>query len=110
MKISKLNGSALDWAVAKAWGVSDADINVNTGHPVLRDCMSWRPSTNWVQGGAIIEQEKIAIDYSEHDNTWCAAVYDADGGFSASTPLVAAMRSFVASKFGNDIEVPEELV
>ena len=110
MKISKLNGSALDWAVAKAWGVPDDYINVKTGHPVLRDCMSWRPSTNWVQGGAIIEQEKIAIDYSDAGNDWCAAVYDADGCYSAKAPLVAAMRAFVASKFGNDIEVPEELV
>jgi hypothetical protein len=77
----------------------------------------WAPSTNWAQSGLIIEREHIEILYYGQDGTnlsgnpWeaqigCDTHYidqgpgDAMGG---PTPLVAAMRAFVASKFGEEV-------
>ena len=33
-----------------------------------------------------------------------------DSGYYGTTPLIAAMRSFVASKLGDEVEIPEELM
>lgn len=66
----------------------------------------WEPSTNWAQGGQILEDNGICINralFSEHD--WVAVLYESSE--KASTPLIAAMRCLVASKFGNEIELPE---
>lgn len=114
-KTSELSGAALDWAVAKCKGWIKGDIT----HPKF--CRLWRdqirtpaiyPSTSWAQGGPIIERERIATSYHPNPNTpgwepWVATTksYRADG----PTPLIAAMRCYVASKLGDEVEVPEEL-
>lgn len=108
MKVSELSGAALDWAVSKAIGVpyrysvtTGGDYNGNT---------TWYTrffSTNWAQGGPIIEREEIAIDYDP--DVWNAAMYGEPCYLSGPTPLVAAMRCYVASKLGDDIEIPKEL-
>ena len=67
-------------------------------------------STNWAQGGQIIEREKIATQFWVSENAWEALI---KGGFFASygpTPLVAAMRCYVVSKLGDEVEVPDELL
>jgi hypothetical protein len=100
IKTNELIGAALDWAVAicehnVGWGPEGED----------RDYYS----TDWAQGGPIIECEKVAIDWSE-DNDWCASCEaNPTRIFSATTPLIAAMRCYVASKLGDEIDVPEEL-
>ena len=59
-KVSELEGALLDAAVAKAEGYeldSDGDnrtVRDNGGAP-----SRWRPSTDWTQGGPIIEREEI---------------------------------------------------
>lgn len=71
-------------------------------------------STHWAQGGPIIEQEIHAFDHMQSDRV-CAIIKRKDlrnGGFNhgyGPTPLVAAMRAFVASKLGDEVEIPEEL-
>jgi len=88
MKISELSDQALDWAVSQIEGHERAY------------------STDWAHGGPIIEQERMEL---EHDGfVWWARIR-ADEDFSGHTPLVAAMRCFVASRMGDAIEVPEEL-
>lgn len=79
------------------------------GYPWGRDQVIWQPSTDWSQGGPIIEREKIAIDW-DHD-CWNAYVYGSShGGYSSgSTALIAAMLNYVASKLGDEVDVPEEL-
>lgn len=105
MKTSELTGAALDWAVAEANGVH-SDIGVN-GKP-------WEPpySTDWAFGGPIIEREGISI-YPDSSNDlpeikWSADSFDVFR-WGGPTPLVAAMRCHVASKLGNEVEIPEEL-
>ena len=101
MKTSELTGAALDWAVAKCegnngvWYVSD------------KETVDFTPSTDWAQGGPIIEREKIAIDW-DHD-CWNASTDDLPAYYSAETPLIAAMRCYVASKLGDEVDIPEEL-
>jgi hypothetical protein len=105
MKTSELTGAALDWAVAKCEGVKVEKIMELS----LWSSANWHKySTDWAQGGPIIERGKIGIDYSKVG--WIA---NADTPTNAiglgSTPLVAAMRCYVASKLGDEVEIPEEL-
>jgi len=102
MKTSELTGAALDWAVAKCDGVINGD-DLDIGFILER---GYTPSTDWAQGGAIIEREMIdlkCLPTKQGGFIWRTAC--ADG----QTPLIAAMRCYVASKLGDDIEIPEEL-
>ena len=71
-----------------------------------------QPSTAWEHGGPIIEREGIELTPSA-EGTWYAlwiADRDSDTSPTSSaerfTPLVAAMRAYVASKFGETIDLP----
>lgn len=103
IKTSELTGAALDWAVAKCEG----DISVVQFSPLASSKHYFAPSKKWAQGGPIIEREKIAIDY-DHD-VWNAAKYGLGWYISGPTPLIAAMRCYVASKLGDEVDIPEEL-
>jgi hypothetical protein len=98
MKTSELSGAALDWAVAMAIG-DYTPVRVPTY------------STDWAHGGKIIEREKIATRFDLEEQEWQAAIAAEDEwvyGWGA-TPLVAAMRCYVASKLGNEVQLPEGL-
>ncbi len=111
MKTSNLTGAALDWMVAKC----ESRIGVHTkylGGAVFDDlCEEWlRYSTDWAQGGPIIERERISVvDSRAEPGEWAATVptYSLEYG---PTPLIAAMRCYVASKLGGMVEIPDELV
>ena len=102
MKTEELTGAALDWAVAKCEGKSHI---VNAP-----DKYFYSPSTDWKIGGPIIEREGIAV-WQFDDVTWRAMGKDAvPDPMEGATPLVAAMRCYVASKLGDEVEIPEGLV
>jgi len=113
MKTSELTGAALDWAVAKceehAAFIRDGEVwSEDPEDPIAFDV--WAYSTDWAQGGPIIEREKIStLRYGQ----WIASIpADSTGessGFYGPTPLLAAMRCYVASKLGDEVEIPEEL-
>jgi len=112
MKTSELTGSALNWAVAKCNGVINED-KLDIGFIKER---GYTPSTNWAQGGAIIEREEISIsrEFSSGRIEWAAwtpAPFrdDAEAFGYGETPLIAAMRCYVASKLGDEVEIPDEL-
>jgi hypothetical protein len=112
MKTSELAGAALDWAVAKCEGFDPETLNTKTGVVYSLRYGVYRPSTDWAQGGPIIEREKINIYATP---TGWDACRDTDMlNFSkiriGPTPLIAAMRCYVASKLGDDINIPEELL
>ena len=107
MKTNELKGLALDWAVAKCEG---------HGIGVLDD--PWfAPSINWKQGGAIIERERLQLSpgLAHDEHRWSAVRYDhlfdddLDCFMGGETPLIAAMRCYVASKLGDKVDIPEEL-
>jgi hypothetical protein len=103
MKTIELTGAALDWAVAQCEGFDNGD---------------WLPdySTDWAAGGAIIEREEISIsrEFSSGRIEWAAwtpAPFrdDAEAFGYGETPLIAVMRCYVASKLGDEVEIPDEL-
>ncbi len=110
MKTSELQGAALDWAVAKCEGVAVEYIDDEITQCLLQKPQGrYTPSTDWTQGGPIIEREKIATRLDTSVNLWIATAPFLPE-FSGTTPLIAAMRCYAASKLGDEIEVPEELL
>lgn len=129
MKVSELTGVALDWAVAKCENyVNNIRLDKfkqwqDLGRTQVKDddYTYWHPSTDWGQAGPIIEREKIKVA-PNLNGTWLGQIrHEKDhprvaqkvlAGWTnqhGPTPLIAAMRCFVASKLGDDIEVPPEL-
>jgi hypothetical protein len=104
MKTCELQGAALDWAVMKCDGI-------------CKDFPAYwvdeYPSTDWAQGGPIIEREKLCITASV-EGDWTAFCVSDEMDMQwicrGPTPLVAAMRCYVASKLGDEVEVPDELL
>jgi len=111
MKTSDLTGAALDWAVAKCEGWP-MDIWYDEDQmPMIRDdeVPEWKPSTDWAQGGPIIEREGIELFRNNEKNYWFTSKARGQIGFGP-TPLIAAMRCYVASRLGYEVEVPDELM
>lgn len=142
IKTSDLNGRALDLAVALCEGgtglwydtvatwwikIAGEDRALSKGWS-----QSFNPSTNWAQGGPIIERARITVSPYSHDEfnddgvEWLAILTDPEAFVGANnydtvfelcgqftcrglTPLIAAMRCYVASKLGDEVEVPDEL-
>ena len=106
-KTKELIGDALDWAVATA---------MKCPPPYFNDKGRAAPfSTNWAQGGPIIERETIELTHAQRfakRGIWGAFIKINTKNFlyHAPTPLIAAMRCFVASKLGDEVEIPEELL
>ena len=75
----------------------------------------YHPSTNWSQGGPIIEQEggfELKVWLESSPDTKCEAhIHNYEGDWIAfgPTPLIAAMRCFCASRLGDEVEVPDEI-
>jgi len=101
-KVSELEGAELDYWVAKAEG-HDFD----SLEDFLKDRPSYKPhglyySSDWAQGGPIIEREKIQLVPMDNGE-WAAYKVKPEGEQEGQTPLEAAMRAYVASKFGEDV-------
>ena len=88
-KTSNLKWHALDWAVHVAM------------HGKCEGYPEHAYSADWAHGGPIIEREKMGV-FPTHGG-WAAGLQ------SGPTPLIAAMRCYVASVLGDEVDVPEEL-
>ena len=115
IKTSELTGAALDWAVAEIENPKPEHYRDYEGLEWERE---YSPSTDWAQGGPIIERELISVsrEFSSFTNAlewaaWTPAPIrdDAEAFGYGPTPLIAAMRCYVASKLGDTIDIPEEL-
>jgi hypothetical protein len=114
IKTQDLTGAALDWAIVRA----NFEINFET---------VWSQggcdySTDWALGGPLIERERIA--FWESNGRWVAMWWADNSGMAkkpaqrfefnrmtqGSTPLIAAMRAYVASTLGEEVDVPDDLV
>lgn len=106
IKTSELTGAALDWAMDRVENRIRPDGGYYAGR--MGRVTGW--STNWAQGGPIIEREFIT-PYPMPGGVggnWRAEIFGRHMHYGP-TPLIAAMRCFVASKLGDEIEVPKEL-
>jgi hypothetical protein len=100
-KTDDLTGAALDWAVAKCEGLDYFEPEIGPMEPQY--------STDWAQGGPIIEREGISIEWQGWGGDEQSIAYIRhDEEYFGPTPLVAAMRCYVAARLGDEIEVPEE--
>lgn len=135
VKTSELIGPALDWAV----GYSVRDEEFISGHFAgSREAWaidwisssSYSPSTEWAQGGPLIEKYGIMLSppkslshynggpkagWSE-SGYWGTTIFGRDrahrrASFNHETmPLVAAMRAVVQFVLGDTVSVPKELM
>ena len=119
IKTSELSGNALDWAVAKCGGVEPVAIKRKHGpgytlYPFRLATLPLEYSTKWAQGGPIIEREHISTNWL--GTHWQANVgFDPESGESDAdeaghTALIAAMRCYVASKLGEEVEIPDSII
>jgi len=115
VKTSELTGVALDYAVSKCDERSEPEL-LNDFATAWFTWGNAHYSTDWAHGGPIIEREKIGLfkgnplyfpegnengDY--YEDLWIA------GKYHGQTPLIAAMRCYVASQLGDEVDIPEEL-
>ena len=102
MKTNKLEGADLDHWVARSLGIiSDGPPYYKADHDNNRP---WSPSTSWTQGGPLVERERIMLKPGQDE--WVAdwIRHDRVAVGIGPTPLIAAMRCFVASKFGEEVQ------
>ena len=140
MKIQtqSLTGPALDWAVAtcegfvnlhrralsryvemKGYEVPTFVLAMDKGGPGWVEFDDLDYDRDWSRGGPIIEQESIGIQmaYPAEDGKpalWYAAAFatsvKAPPRAHGPTPLVAAMRCFILSRLGEEVDVPDILL
>jgi hypothetical protein len=105
MKVHDLTGRALDWAVDRA-------VNINT--PYSRWGRDYIPfSSDYNTRMPIVVQEKMLMEWNTYSEWWTVATWSDAMGMEVIERdpdlLVAAMRAFVTSKLGFEIEIPEQL-
>jgi hypothetical protein len=126
IKTNELKGAALDWAVCIAEGFKPSQLYISKSHYTPSsiytstfdddgnpDGYMTGPdrlySRKWEAGGPIIEREKLSV-WHEGGGEWHAKTHKwADAMQYGDTPLIAAMRCYVASKLGDEVEIPKEL-
>jgi Protein of unknown function (DUF2591) len=117
IKVSEATGPVLDWLVAEASGTPIYRRFTTMTRMDMDGQHYWNPTTNWAQGGLIIERERITVNIGWFDEQPLASIWVVSGGSGyaackqrGTTPLIAAMRCYVASKLGDTAEVPDELL
>lgn len=136
IKVSEATNVALDWLVAKCQGhephvFTERDCGQGTLRQLGRWCgidvspaghTVFAPSTDPAQGHPIIEREGIGFFCNRTSEIgsrfkpdagadWRAFSFNKHGThFFGPTALIAAMRCYVASKLGDEVEIPEELL
>lgn len=119
IKVSEAVGPTLDWLVLKAQGAFDLHLQNTYGTKTawvflerddedpervdkhyLADCSA---STDWNIGGPIIEREWSELTRQRTRMALQGVSFDDDG------VLVGSMRCFVASRLGDEVEVPDDL-
>ena len=122
VKTQDLTEVQLDWAVAKCLNWEDYNedgvpyIELDSSH-MSRRFGPYKPSIDWEQAGPIIEEKYIELHPESSikgDRFWTACPqnrYSCKKQRSTGiTPLIAAMRYYVKSCLGNEVEIPDELI
>lgn len=100
IKTSELIGPALDWAVAKC----EDYLNDYPSTKDWKNSSTFSPSTDWSQGGPIIDRMKIGVIYNGY--FW----FIPNTTINGPTLLTAAMRYYVAIQMGDEVDIPKEIL
>jgi len=111
IKTAYLTGPALNWAVASSDG---RPRDVRTFQAGYFDYSMYHYSTDWAQGGPLLNQHKISRTI-DHSGLWIAyAGYNLNDEQRHMqcdrSELVAGLRCLVALNLGEVVDVPEELL
>ena len=132
IKVSQAQGLALDWMVARCIGVPkrelfiqkwsgslfrrnlDEDGNLNGAYTTGPDLLF---SRKWEAGGKVIEKmlaspEALVIEHTQRadpEQRYVASLNRLHRFCFGPTPIIAAMRCFVSSRMGDEVEVPDEV-
>lgn len=98
MRTIELSGAALDLVVHNI---------ISPEEPLKSGCTAPHYSSDWCFGGPIIEQENLEISRTVAE--WRVQLYRFPCVAYGPTPLIAAMRCFVLSTFGDELEISEKL-
>lgn len=144
IKTSELTGAALDWAVTKCEGRREPEV-VNNFAVAWYTWGNTHYSTDWAQGGPIIERVNISVirlddkdipdangfwtgktvpqwgavrgdrhsleeNHGSQGDYWGVSYHVNEAVVCGPTLLVAAMRCYVTSMLGNELDIPEELL
>ncbi|WP_439878888.1 phage protein NinX family protein [Pseudomonas prosekii] len=120
VKVSKLIGPALDWAVAFVEGVpvklagsisDDGDLRVIEDIDAPID-YRFNPSTDWRLSGPFIASRRICHSWLSQDlwDAYPARPNEPTIYMRGPTPLIAICRAIVANKFCDVVSIPKELV
>lgn len=108
-RTDSLEGAQLAYAIAMAEGEDMTLWFENNGKHRRPHAAH---GTDWCQAGPIIERNRIDVVADEHTDEWhsvmCGEVVHIAMGYGP-TPIIAALRCYVASKFGDYIDLPKEL-
>ena len=126
IEVNTLSGIALDYAVAVALGYSDFEhdelgnlfFHERRGNFDFLNLRGFRPSSKWEDGGRLIETQEIRLEPIPTGDEFPVVVWTAIASWKrcgmgpltlqrGKTPLEAAMRSYVASQLGEEVEIPE---
>jgi hypothetical protein len=116
IKTAEATGPALDWLVAKCvgtsvrWSAPHEQLLIN-GHNYL----VWEPTRDPAQAWPIINRMRnVSISHHANDDPAWTVSFDGMRHLAAfmrgPTGLIAAMRCWVISQMGDEVEIPEELV
>ncbi len=113
VKVSELSTDQLNYLVAKIEG--EAYSSVSMTNCIGMEFPATDYATDWSQGGPVIARELLTLEPLLADDCtlirWDCRNWKGDGvDYHGATPLIAAMRCYVASKFGVEVEVPDELL
>lgn len=124
VKTQDIQGKALDYLVAKCEGLKTETWHTGAITVLFPDAprfVAFNPSTNWGHGGPIIEREGLCVGRRQQaDPAYCPLndprticwARTTPGGYLSygPTPLIAAMRCYIASKMGDVVDVPASLL
>lgn len=116
--VTRFNGLKLDLGYGRFRpyildsDITRAQVKACEDSPFLSDQQYWQP-TRAVEGDDIIDRERISTEIG-HSGQWLAySMYNLndDKNFMVigTTRREAAMRCYVLSKLGDDVEIPKEL-
>ena len=114
IRTAELEDAALDWAVGVATKEPDLQLNPNCRPSVARGLIRYQPSTDWSQGGPLLDEYAAAL-IPQMGGGWTAEIDTPTGGGDyytheqhGDTALVAVCRAIVAATFGATVPAQEE--